>query len=116
MSNSAKTLYAVESIEVVVRNVQHMYIMPCMKFYKCNRQTKQVPLKYRVNVNSGLRNIFIKMEVIIRRLEGALEIEDRFSTMCLFFRYNRIMCVYNRTYICYGYRQPYHHHTKYIYM
>jgi hypothetical protein len=26
------------------------------------------------------------------------------------------MCVYNRTYICYGYRQPYHHHTKYIYM
>jgi hypothetical protein len=61
---SAARLYAAEFIEVVVRNVQHMYIMPCMNFYICSRQIQQALLKYRIIVNSGLRNIFIKMEVL----------------------------------------------------
>jgi len=61
---SADRLYPVEAIEVVVRNVQHMYIMPCMKFYICSRQIQLALLKYRIIVNSGLRNIFIKMEVL----------------------------------------------------
>jgi len=58
------------------RSYVKFYIMPCMKFYICSRQIQQAPLKYRMIVNSGLRNFFIKMEVIIRRLEGTLEIED----------------------------------------
>ena len=109
MSNSAKRLYAVESTEVVVRNVQHIYIVPYMKFRICNEQIQQAPLRYRIIVNCGWRNILIKMQVIIRRLEGTLENEDRFSAMRYFFRYNR-------RYICSWYRQYYHHHSKYTYM
>jgi hypothetical protein len=70
-----------------------MNIVPCIKFYICSRQIQQDPLKYRVIVNSGLRNFFNKMEGIIRRLDGSLEIENGFSTICFFFWYNR-------TYMC----------------
>jgi len=105
------------SILVVIRNLQRIYIIPYEVLYICSIQIQQAHLKYRIIVNFGLRNIFIRMEVIIIRLEGTLKIEDIFSTMCFFFRYNRIMCMYNRTYICSRYRQHYHHHhSKNTYM